>query len=220
MTTSAPKGTVVLDLDGTLVRGDTQRHLFLHCLTRGRLGPWGILVLLLGGLGHLLGLVGNRAIKARLARALAGGDPAALEETAARWLRERPALAVRPALHARLAEHRRRGDALLLLSASLEPVVRVYARHLGIERVLATGLQVRDGQFTGRLAGVCPQGAEKARLLLDLARREGLNLERCWAYADRWSDRPLLALVGHPVAVGPGRRLARLARRLGWEILP
>ncbi len=220
MITSAPGATVVLDLDGTLVPGDTQRHLFLHCLTRGRLGLGGRLVLLLGGCGHLLGLVGNRPIKALLARALAGREPAALEQTAARWLAERPALRVRPALRARLAEHRRRGDALLLLSASLEPVVRAYARHLGIARVLATGLEVRNGRLTGGLVGVCPHGVEKARLLRGLMRREGLDLDHCWAYADGWSDRSLLALVGHPVVVGPGARLARLARRHGWETLP
>jgi len=74
MITSAPGATVVLDLDGTLVPGDTQRHLFLHCLTRGRRGLWGRLVLLLGGCGHLLGLVGHPVVVgpgvrlARLAR--------------------------------------------------------------------------------------------------------------------------------------------------------
>ena len=37
--------------------------------------------------------------------------------------------------------------------------------------------------------------------------------------ADRYSDLPVLELVGHPVAVHADRRLRRLARKRGWEII-
>jgi phosphoserine phosphatase len=43
-------------------------------------------------------------------------------------------------------------------------------------------------------------------------------MEQAAAYADNWSDRALLARVGHAVVVHPGRRLRRLALRHGWFI--
>ena len=37
------------------------------------------------------------------------------------------------------------------------------------------------------------------------------------AYADNWSDRALLERVGRAVVVRPHGKLARLARRRGWD---
>ena len=48
---------------------------------------------------------------------------------------------------------------------------------------------------------------------------EDIDWARSWALADRHSDLPVLELVGHPVAVHADRRLRRLARKRGWEIV-
>ncbi|MEZ4468891.1 MAG: hypothetical protein R3F43_31795 [bacterium] len=48
------------------------------------------------------------------------------------------------------------------------------------------------------------------------ARARGIRLADCAFYTDSFSDAPMLAAVGRPVAVHPDPRLARLARRRGW----
>ncbi len=48
---------------------------------------------------------------------------------------------------------------------------------------------------------------------------EGIDWSGSWALADRLSDLPILELVGHPVAVHADRKLRRLARQRGWEII-
>jgi phosphoserine phosphatase len=48
---------------------------------------------------------------------------------------------------------------------------------------------------------------------------EGIDWSGSWALADRLSDLPVLELVGHPVAVHADRKLRRLARQRGWEII-
>jgi phosphoserine phosphatase len=47
----------------------------------------------------------------------------------------------------------------------------------------------------------------------------GIDWASSWALADRKSDLPVLELVGHPVAVHPDRKLRKLARQRGWEII-
>ena len=47
----------------------------------------------------------------------------------------------------------------------------------------------------------------------------GIDLAASYGYADSYSDLPLLAAVGNPVAVRPDVALFRHARRLRWNIV-
>ena len=60
---------------------------------------------------------------------------------------------------------------------------------------------------------------EKLHIAKDLATRFNTRLSDCTAYADSNADLPLLRAVSHPVAVAPDRRLARVAKQNGWEII-
>ena len=54
--------------------------------------------------------------------------------------------------------------------------------------------------------------------MLALAEREGIDLASSYAYSDSATDEPMLAVVGHPVAVNPDRELLRIAREREWEV--
>jgi phosphoserine phosphatase len=62
-------------------------------------------------------------------------------------------------------------------------------------------------------------GPEKARLIREHARDNHHDLAECFAYSDSYSDVPMLSVVGHPAAVNPDSKLARLARTYGWPII-
>jgi len=85
--------------------------------------------------------------------------------------------------------------------------------------VLATQLEIRDGRWTGRVAGAAMFGEEKALAIKRFARERGIPLAQSSAYGDSSLDRWMLASVGHPVAINPTRRLRRVARLHGWQIL-
>ena len=51
------------------------------------------------------------------------------------------------------------------------------------------------------------------------ARSRNVRMEDTVAYADNWSDRALLELVGRAVVVHPRGRLLRLARAKNWDIV-
>ena len=60
-------------------------------------------------------------------------------------------------------------------------------------------------------------GGAKLRAVTELAAHYGINLARSYAYGDSAADVPMLSAVGYGVAVNPTRRLARVARRRGWQ---
>ena len=63
-------------------------------------------------------------------------------------------------------------------------------------------------------------GEARAAWLRRYALQEGVDLKHSYAYADSYSDLPLLRAVGNPVAVSPDSALYRYARRRRWPIEP
>jgi phosphatidylglycerophosphatase C len=90
-----------------------------------------------------------------------------------------------------LQRHREQGDCIVLVSASFEVYLRPLAALLGVDEVLATRLDVRDGIATGDLHGPNCRGPEKVtRLHAWLGDRSTVNVV---AYGDSAGDREMLA---------------------------
>jgi HAD superfamily hydrolase (TIGR01490 family) len=116
--------------------------------------------------------------------------------------------------------HQDDGRRAFIVTAASQELAEVLGRVLALDGGIGSQLgEVVDGVYTGRPAGLFVYGAEKARAIEELARREGIDLGASYAYSDSASDLPMLRVVGHPVAVNPDRELARVAREQGWEVL-
>ncbi len=131
----------------------------------------------------------------------------------------------------RLAWHVAQDHAVYIVTGSLGPLAVCAAWQLCAKlvelaggkrpriRVCATELEESGAWWTGEVAGGAMCGAAKSRAIERMAREDGIDLRRSYAYGDRWSDRQMLEAVGHPAAVNPSATLARLARRRGWTTL-
>ncbi|MGW6054726.1 HAD family hydrolase [Streptomyces sp. NPDC055189] len=122
---------------------------------------------------------------------------------------------------AALREHRRRAEAVVLVSGSFAPCLDPVARRLGIDAdaVLCARPETVDGVLTGRV-DVTMTGEEKAVAVRALLRERGISGDRCHAYGDHASDLAMLRAVGHPVVVGADPVLLRHAEAGGWRRLP
>lgn len=118
-----------------------------------------------------------------------------------------------------LAEHRRAGRLVYLVSAAPEEIVEPIGGHLGVDGVVASRAYLDgDGCYLGTLERYC-YGPAKADSVVELAARLGIDLARSWAYSDSATDVPMLEVVGHPVAVNPDRALRDVAEARGWPVL-
>jgi HAD superfamily hydrolase (TIGR01490 family) len=118
-----------------------------------------------------------------------------------------------------MAMHRDAGRKVFIVSASPEEIVAPLAQYLGADEAVATRAVLdEDGCYTGEVERYC-YGPEKVRVLEELAERDGIDLAASYAYSDSATDAPMLAAVGHAIAVNPDRELLRLARVAGWEVV-
>ena len=111
------------------------------------------------------------------------------------------------------------GHDVVLVSGALDFLMERLCAYLGATGIIANRLEFKDGFATGRLLRPVVAGPEKARLIRDHAREHGHDLDHCFAYSDSYSDVPMLSVVGHPAAVNPDAKLARLAHAYGWPVL-
>ena len=128
---------------------------------------------------------------------------------------------VTPAIYSEARElidyHRAQGHDLVILSASASILVEPIAAELDIETIVATQAEVKDGKLTGEITHYL-KGDAKADAVRRLADERGYDLARSYAYSDSLTDVPMLAMVGHPVAVNPDRGLRKHAAANGWDI--
>jgi len=117
-----------------------------------------------------------------------------------------------------IAEHRRAGRDVVIVSSSGAEVVEPIGAMLGADHVVATRMVVQDGRYTGEIAFYA-YGENKATAVRELASVHGYDLAASYAYSDSATDVPMLAAVGHPHAVNPDRALRRDAVTRGWPVL-
>ena len=204
----------VFDLDGTLTRRDTYvRYLFRYLVrhparfVRVLQLPWFVLQ-------FYLGRISNTVLKEKFLGACLGGldRPGLLRWTHA-FLDELFASGFREEGLMTLDRHRKRGDVLVLLTASLDLYVDQVGSRLGFHHVICTKVEWQGNKLSGRLSGPNRYGAEKVRCLQEL--KEQYRGYPVIAYADHHSDIPFLQLADEGVLVNGTAKSCRLAGQSG-----
>ncbi len=207
----------IFDIDGTLVEGSTERRFWRYLLKRGHQGPRQVLAYLLFWLRYLP-LFGRLTAKKNKAY-LYMLDTARVRALAERFVVEE----ILPRLYApavqRLQSHLRRGDTVVLLSGTLEPIAKALAKALAVPHVRATICRERGGHYLAGPPDVHPFGAMKLSIAAEFAGEVGATLSEASAYGDSQHDLDLLQSVGVPVAVMPDPPLLETARGNRWHII-
>jgi HAD superfamily hydrolase (TIGR01490 family) len=116
-------------------------------------------------------------------------------------------------------DHQDAGRPVYICTAASQGTADMLAHVLGFDGAAGSGLEERDGVYTGRFEGPFCYAEGKPERMRQLAERDALDLAASYAYSDSASDIPMLSAVGHPVAVNPDGELRRAALERGWEIL-
>ncbi len=118
-----------------------------------------------------------------------------------------------------LDSHRQQGHTLMIITATNRFITGPIAELLGVPHLIATEPELKDGRFTGAVAGTPSFQEGKVIRLNNWLQEHDQTLEGAWFYSDSHNDVPLLKQVQNPVAVDPDPVLEALARESGWKIL-
>jgi phosphatidylglycerophosphatase C len=201
------------DLDGTITHRDTLFPLVLRQLSRRPLH----MLRLVAVLPALVRFCIDRdrgALKQSLLRAtLRGISRDELMATAREFVRDTIARrCFRDALHA-VRRHREQGHFMVLMSASVDFYVPEFARQLGFDHVISTGVAWNGELLDGTLTTANRRGEEKVRCLRALvAERQDADT---FAYGNSASDLPHLRIARHGILVNGNAAARRAAHAAG-----
>lgn len=204
----------VFDLDGTITRHDT---LIQYIVSSLKARPWRVFGFVLAVLALVRFLLVDRnhgAVKAALIRGTLGGaSRAQIDAWNARFIPALLAQGVFKDAIDRIAEHKRNGDVLVLMSASVDFYVPAIGAELGFSEVTCTGVRWNDDRLEGHLTTANCRGEEKARRFQALrARHPGMQSV---AYGNAASDLPHLRLADRGVLVNGSAEARQEAAALG-----
>ena len=203
----------IFDLDGTIINLSSEKIFLKYLLGHGEIP-----------LSNLLSWVVNfiRSRNLRESKAnkvyLRGLNYQHICEMAQICVAERLINRISPQVFECIEFHRTEGRTAIILSGSLEILIRMFHDYLKTDLMIGNVLEVVNGYITGRRLGSNCYGENKAILVQQLAKEHGFDLSQSYAYGNHYSDAHKLKLVGHPVAVNPDWKLRRIAAANGWWI--
>jgi len=217
----APAAAVAafFDMDHTVLSASSGL-LYIRYLRRIGYLPWWRWVRILSWVGlYAAGFLDFPHLMGRLMAQVAGAGEAEAWRLSDAWFQAMLRDYIAAGARERIAWHRAQGHHVAIVSAATPYAVRPVAQALALQDAyLATRLEILDGHFTGKVLSPACYGAGKVILTHNYATTHGLDLAHSYFYSDNHRDLPLLEAVGHPVAVNPSRKLARIAAVRGWPV--
>jgi HAD superfamily hydrolase (TIGR01490 family) len=128
---------------------------------------------------------------------------------------------MKPELLKMLAEHKQKGDTVILLSGMFVEFLDMMGKNIGVDYVQGTKLEMKNNRYTGKIIDPLCFGQNKAVFLKRLIEEKGFKVDydKSAAYADSFYDMPVFDLVGKRVAAYPDKKLFEFATAKGWQII-
>ncbi len=206
------------DLDRTLISGYSATEFFRSRILGGKMSPKEAIAQFMGVLVYA---IGNRNFAGLISVSTLGikgmeehGFAEVGEDVYLKYL----AHSIYSESRALVAAHQAKGHTVAIISAATPYQVNPIARDLGIEHVMCTRVEVKDGKFTGKMIEPTCWGEGKAYYAHQLAEEYQLDMSKSYFYTDSIEDLPLLESVGKPRPMNPDNKLAALAFQRGWQV--
>ena len=182
----------LFDFDGTITSGDTFTAFLRFAVRPQRIALFAIPYTPVFVL-YRLGVVSARHARPIVSRfAFAGESAALVREQGRRYAAEVLPRVLRAEALDRILWHKRQGDRVVVVSASLDVYLDPWCEQTSVERICSE-LQERNGRLTGAYCGGDCSGPAKVRRI-----RERYDLTQyavIYAYGDTADDREMLDLA-------------------------
>ncbi len=116
-------------------------------------------------------------------------------------------------------KHQDEGDLIIVITATNSFITKPIAELFGIENLIGTDPEEKEGEFTGKVSGLPSFKEGKVTRLEAWLKGKNLSLasfEKSYFYSDSHNDLPLMQKVTHPVAVDSDDVLSEYAKSKGW----
>jgi len=213
-----PEIGAFFDFDGTVISGYSVMAFIKEQMRRGHLSPRELVELLSAMVNFGLGGLGFSGMMVAATQFLRGIREDSYANFGEELFESHIARLIYPESRALIKAHLKKGHTVAIISSATPYQVRPAARELGVEHVLCTELEVKDGVFTGAVIQPPCFGQGKVTAAESLADEFGAELDKSYFYSDSYDDIQLLEHVGNPRPLNPNQKLLSVAEQRGWPV--
>lgn len=209
----------VFDLDETLIAADSA-SLWIAYLVEQGIAPASLLEEEQEMMkAYAKGEMDMDAYMAATLKPIAGMDYQALNALVDDFVEKK----IKPALYddaiERIQWHKKRGDKVLIISATGEHLVKPIAAMIGADDAIAIKLEHINGILTGKTSGTLTYQHGKVIRMKAWLDEQDTQFKGSYGYSDSINDLPMLDAVDRPFAVNPDPALALHAQMNEWTIM-
>lgn len=218
-----PIKIAAFDFDGTCISTSSPKKLVNVLSRKRRISLYKLLRIGFWGLAYKLNKPrDDEGVRTRVFSAFAGMSAKRVNAQLRGFYEERVDPFFRVDADACMLAHLEAGHAVILVSASFEPIIASAMLEHPIQFAIASRMRIdAEGRYTAEVDGLPTEGPAKLTVLRAFADEQ--FGEGCWtigwAYGDHFSDLKMLEAAEHPCAVTPDRKLKRVAEERGWKVL-
>lgn len=150
---------------------------------------------------------------------LAQLSPSVLAETHEKFMRDCIEPIWLPKAEDLIAQHKKSGNQLAVITSTNRFVVEPIVRKLKIDSLICSEPEIVSGQYTGNFVGIPCFAEGKITKINQWLGGDVERLKNSWFYSDSHNDLPLMREVGTPIAVDPDATLAAQAEARAWKII-
>ncbi|MEZ5570416.1 MAG: HAD-IB family hydrolase [Halioglobus sp.] len=213
-----PRVAAIFDFDGTLIAGYSAVAFIREQVRRGDLSPRQFVELMQAAANFGLGSLGFSGMMAITAQFMRGVEEETYHQVGRQLYTKQIARLIYPESRALVEAHKAKGHTVAIISSATRYQVESAAADLGIEHVLCTQLEIKNGKFTGGVISPTCFGQGKVTAADALAKAYRAELKNSFFYSDSTDDLLLLEHVGQPRALNPSSKLERIALARQWPV--
>lgn len=206
---------VLLDLDGTLLKGQSQIYLLFFMYKRGQIKTLTFLHILFWYFKYkyLDDEVDTRLVRRVYKEAITGRSVADVDFLISELYKNLELKKINANVLSITNDYRSADYKVYLVSASVDPIVSFIAFKMNFDGYVSTRLEKKNGFYTGEIAGNINEGKEKLKNTKNILRDKDT---KSVAIFDSLSDVALAKIVNDVIVVSPGRKLHSLAVKNNW----
>jgi putative phosphoserine phosphatase/1-acylglycerol-3-phosphate O-acyltransferase len=205
---------VFVDLDGTMLKGDSFRSMLKDVYWPSKRLP----VLIGAGFLRKLRIISLKRFKEFCLIPFKGWTMESINSWGVKFYERSLKSRILSESIITIREHKDKGHILVLATGSPEIYLGCLVSDLGFDHLICTRLEYQAGIFTGRISGADCLGVSKYHQAVRLATEIGADLRAAYFYTDHASDKSLLETVGNPRIINPKQSFKQEAHDRGWPV--
>jgi HAD superfamily hydrolase (TIGR01490 family) len=213
-----PQHIAFFDIDKTILKINSGEALIRQAYRRGLMNTLGMIKAVYAAIQYKFELRDTHQIISKMGSWLNGLSEDTFNKISKEIFHTELLPNIRPNIIKEIKRLKQQGTEVVILSSAIQSICMPLGKHLNVDEVICTELEVIDGVYTGKPVGRYCFRDEKLKRLTEFCRRKNYQLKDAAYYADSIDDLPALEKVGFPVCIAPDKKLKRIALNKGWLI--